>query len=382
MDQQTFMDRERINQRNETQANRNGPIKILLLGAAFSADLHMDGYARIPDRAKVVAICDKDKNRVEALAAKYGLSDFRVYTDYERAIRETACDLVDICLPNFLHCKPALLAFEKKRDVLCEKPLATTPADGQAMVDKARQYGCHLYYAEDWLFAPAIGKAVALVGEGAVGQVVYIRARECHSGSHSPYSRKISLCGGGSMIHLGIHPVGFLLALKQNAWTELMAMTSAGRSGNLIHTAMEGEDWSACMMRFADGTTAVIEANYVTSGGMEDVIDFYGTQGCLHVDLNFSGAVRCFSIPGVSYTVEKAEVTTGWSQPAVDEKYNLGYADEIAYFVECCAKGIDAKPGLRGADGLEALAVVHHIYESAKTGRRIVNPGITAGREE
>ena len=52
-----------------------------------------------------------------------------------------------------------------------------------------------------------------------------------------------------------------------------------GGSSNLVHRGMEGEDWSGCLMKFEDGTTAVLEANYVTVGGMEDVIDIYGTEG-------------------------------------------------------------------------------------------------------
>ncbi|MDO8685889.1 MAG: Gfo/Idh/MocA family oxidoreductase, partial [Clostridiales bacterium] len=159
-------------------------------------------------------------------------------------------------------------------------------------------------------------------------------------------------------------------------WTELIAMTSGGLETNLIHRTMEGEDWSACMIKFEDGTSALLESNYVTTGGMEDVIDIYGEKGCLHIDLTFSSAINCYSMSGLSYTVEKAEITTGWSKPAVDEKFNLGYVGEIRHFMESCMKNEDAKIGLRGIDGLEALKVVNLIYKSAKEGRKIVNSSV------
>ena len=348
-------------------------VKVLLIGAAFSADLHMDGYSRCRDIAEVKAICDKDVSRVESLAARYGLKDYKVYDDYKKAISEVDCDLVDICLPNFLHHDVALEAFKKGRHVISEKPLATTVADAEEMVAAAEKAGKKLFYAEDWLFAPAMGKALDIINEGGIGKPMYIRARECHCGSHSPFAQKIKYCGGGCMVHLGIHPVGFLLSLKNNQWTELTAMTSGGLESNFVHKEMEGEDWSACIIKFADGTSALLEANYVTMGGMEDVIDIYGTSGCLHIDLTFSSAIRCYSIPGLQYTVEKAEITTGWSKPAVDEKFNLGYVNEIRHFMECCRDGRDAKVGLRGVDGLEALRVVNLIYKSAKEGVRIAN---------
>lgn len=351
----------------------NQKVKVLLIGAAFSADLHMEGYARSRDIAQVAAICDKDPDRVKALAERYGLVDYAAYDDYKKAIAEADCDVVDICLPNFLHHDVTLEAYSKGKHVICEKPLATTVEDGIEMLEAAAKAGKKLYYAEDWLFSPSIIRALEIVDEGGIGKPMFVRARESHSGSHSPFAQTIKYCGGGCMIHLGIHPVGLVLSLKKNRWTELVAMTSGGLEANHLHKTMEGEDWSACMMRFEDGTTAIVEANYITKGGMEDMVDIYGTEGCLHVDINFSSAVKCFSIPGLKYTVEKADITTGWSAPAVDEKYNLGYTGEIRHFMECAARNEDARVGLRGVDGFEALKVVNLIYKSAKEGIRIVN---------
>lgn len=348
-------------------------IRVLLIGAAFSADLHMEGYDRSKDLASVVAFCDKDQKRVDDLAKKYGIKDYVKYDDYKKAIEEVECDVVDICLPNFLHYEVALCAFKKGRHVISEKPLATTVDNAREMIDAANIAGKKLYYAEDWLFAPALNKAMSFIDEGGIGKPMYFRARECHNGSHSPFTQTIKYCGGGCMVHLGIHPVGFMLALKNNKWTELVAMTSGGGKDNFIHTKMEGEDWSACIIKFQDGTSALLEANYITSGGMEDVIDIYGTEGCMHIDLTFSSAIKCFSEPGLSYTVEKADFTKGWSTPAVDEKFNLGYVNEIRHFMECAKEGIDAKVGLRGIDGLESLKVINLIYKSAKEGIKIVN---------
>ncbi|HHV94884.1 MAG TPA: Gfo/Idh/MocA family oxidoreductase [Clostridiaceae bacterium] len=348
-------------------------VKVLIIGAAFSGDLHMDGYSRCRDIAEVVAICDKDLSRVKALAERYGLKDYAAYDDYKKAIDEVDCDVVDICLPNFLHHDVAVYAFKKGRHVISEKPLATTVEDAEDMVNAAKAAGKKLYYAEDWVMAPAINKALQFVEEGAIGKPLYIRARECHSGSHSPFAQTIKYCGGGCMVHLGIHPIAFVLGLKNNKWTELVAMTSGGGENNLLHRKMEGEDWSACIIRFEDGTFALLEANYVTVGGMEDVIDIYGDKGCMHIDLTFSSPIKCFSIPGLSYTVEKAEITTGWSRPAVDEKFNLGYVNEIRHFMECILKDEDAMVGLRGIDGYEALKVANLIYKSAREGIRIVN---------
>ncbi len=351
-------------------------VKVLILGAAFSADLHADGYARIRDKCEIVGIADKDPERIKSLADRYGFTGYKTYDDFKTAIEDCDCDLVDVCLPNFLHYEPTMLAIKKGRDIISEKPLATKIEHAEEMIKAAKDAGVHIYYAEDWMFAPAVTKALELIKEGAIGDVKYMRLREAHCGSHSPFAQKIEYCGGGSMIHLGIHPICFALGYKNNEWTEVVAMTSGGGEKNLIHKGMEGEDWAAAIVKFKDGTHALLEGNYVTSGGMEDVLNFYGDTGCLHIDLTFSSSLNGFSQKGFSYTVEKAEIQTGWSRPAVDEKYNVGYAAEIATFVDCCARGVDSFVGTRGMDGLEGLRVINAIYKSAREGIAVKNPNM------
>ena len=348
-------------------------LRVLIIGAAFSADLHSDGYSRILDKVDIVGICDKNTDAIKSLAQRYGFTGYEAYDNIDDAIKNCDCDLVDICMPNFLHHDVAIKAMNAGRDIICEKPLATTVEDAKDMVDTAAKLGKHIYYAEDWLYAPAFRKAISLIESGQLGKMLYVRARECHSGSHSPFAQTIKYCGGGCMVHLGVHPVSFMLAMKDNKWAELTAMTSGGGENNIIHHKMEGEDWSGVFMRFDDGTYATLEANYITVGGMEDILDGYCEKGTIHVDLSFSGPVKVFSIPGLDYTIEKAEVTTGWSNVAVDEKYSLGYCGEINHFVDCALKGKDAQVGLRGVDGYETLRVINLIYKSAKDGVNIKN---------
>lgn len=131
-------------------------VRVLLIGAAFSADLHADGYARIQDRAHIVAIVDKDLSCVKALAERYGFTDYAAYTDYETALNEVDCDVVDICLPNFLHKDAALAALAHGRHIISEKPLATTVEEAEEIMEAARRADRHVYYAEDWLGCPTI----------------------------------------------------------------------------------------------------------------------------------------------------------------------------------------------------------------------------------
>ncbi|MBE3573673.1 MAG: Gfo/Idh/MocA family oxidoreductase [Moorella humiferrea] len=343
-------------------------VKVGLLGAAFSAELHIDGYLRCQELSRVVAVCDRNLELARDFARRYNIP--YAFGDADEMFALSEIDVIDICLPNFLHCEMAEKAFSAGKHVISEKPLATSVEEAERMVEAAQKAHKQLFYAEDWLFAPALLRAQELINQGAIGKPLFIKAKESHSGSHSPFAKKLRFCGGGAMIHLGVHPIGFLLALKGMP-TAVMAMTTGGGSANFVHRDMEGEDWAAALLRFADGTTAIAEANYITLGGMNDIIEFYGTEGRLHIDLTMSSPITAYSRVGFDYAVEKAETTIGWTKPAVDERLMLGYIGEIRHFMSCLQEDKPAMKGLRGEDGLEVLKVIEAIYRSAREGRQI-----------
>ncbi len=343
-------------------------VRVGLVGAAFAASLHIDAYLRCRDISEVVAVCDKNGEAARKFAAQYDIG--RVTEDVDMLLAMPDIDVIDICLPNFLHCEMAERALAAGKHVISEKPLGITVEEAERMVNASRQAGKLLFYAEDWMFSPALIRAQELVNQGAIGNLLFIKAKECHNGSHSPFAQTIRFCGGGCMIHLGVHPIGFIYALKGMP-TEIMAMTSPGKDKNLVHKGMEGEDWGAALMRFADGTVAIAEANYVTTGGMQDIIELYGSEGRLHVDLTMSSPITAYSRVGFDYAVEKADTTQGWTRPAVDEKLMLGYIGEIRHFMTCVQENKQAMRGLAGEDGLQVMKILSAIYRSAREGCKV-----------
>ena len=126
---------------------------------------------------------------MKALAERYGLTNYSVYDNYDKAIEEVECDVVDICLPNFLHHDVAIKAFKKGRHVVSEKPLATTVEDGKKWFKQQKKQARNCIMLKTG-FCPALNKAMEIVNEGAIGKPLYIRSRECHGGSHSPLLRQ------------------------------------------------------------------------------------------------------------------------------------------------------------------------------------------------
>ena len=341
-------------------------IKVGIVGAKFAADFHTDAYSR-NERVEVAAIADINKDNLATYCAKWKVKD--TYTDYKDMLKRDDIDLISICAPNFLHHEVAMECLKAGKHAVCEKPLATDPAAAREMVAAAKKSGLKLLYAEDWVYAPALKKTIELINEGGIGQVLYVKARECHNGTHSPFAKNKKTCGGGCMIHLAIHPIGWVLHLLaeqgKNKVVEVAAMTNGGAEDNYVHKTNGGEDFSMGMMKFASGAHAFVEGNYVTVGGMRDNVEIYGSEGNLCVDMTMGSPISLYSRPGVAYTIEKTDNTLGWSKPAVDEFYNLGYVHELAAFVESVRTGSDVLWGCSAEAGLACIEIIEAMYKSA-----------------
>ena len=342
-------------------------LKIGIIGSKFAAMLHAESYKRCPS---VIMHATAAIDNLDEFADEYQIPNR--YNDYREMFEKEDLDLISVCVPNFLHREVVIAAAEAgQKAIICEKPLATSIEDGQEMVKICRKKKVKLMYAEDWIFAPALIRAKEIIQQGGIGDILYVKAKETHNGSHSVFAQQKKYCGGGSMIHLGIHPIGFLPWLTGHDITQVMGMVTGGEEKNLLHKHYTGEDWAAALVMFENGARGFVEGNYITCGGMDDRVEIYGSEGNIHVDLTKGSPLSVYSRPGFEYAIEKADYTHGWTQPAVDEFLSLGYVNEIAQFVDCVQNDKPPPKGTSGMDGIKALAVTSAIYESAEKGRLI-----------
>lgn len=345
-------------------------VRIGIVGSRFAADFHCDSYAR-HDKAEVVAVAAIDN--LKEISGKWNIP--ATYEDYNEMLKSERIDLVSVCVPNFLHHDVVVAAAKAGKHILCEKPLATTVEDAKEMVEVCRKEAVKLFYGEDWCFAPSLMKVIEIVSEGAIGEVLYVKAKETHNGSHSPYAKDAKYCGGGCLIHLAIHPIGWILHFLgnegKNKVVEVIGKVNAGGEDNYVHKDNSGEDWAVGVMKFADGRHAFVEGNYITVGGMDDRVEIYGTEGMIKADLTFGSNLSVYSRPGYSYCIEKADNTLGWTRPAVDEFYNLGYVKELGYAVDCVLKDEQPVYSAGGELGLQCMEVVKAMYQSSKEAKTV-----------
>jgi predicted dehydrogenase len=342
-------------------------VRVGILGSKFAADFHAACYKRDP-RVELVAVSAIDN--LEPYAKRWDIP--HTHASYHDLLKRDDIDLVSVCLPNYLHYEAVLAAGRAGKHVVCEKPLATEMTHAEEMLACCVENNIKLFYAEDWCFAPALIRACEIIRQGAIGDVLFVKAKEVHNGTHSPFAKNKATCGGGCLIHLAIHPIGWVLhALggPDNPVVEVTGKVNGGGADNYVHKDNSGEDWSLGVMKFKNGIHAFVEGNYITVGGMDDKVEIYGSQGLVKADLTFGSPLRIYSRKGYDYAVEKADNTLGWTQPAVDEFANLGYVSELRYFVDCVVKNEQPMFGVDGRAGLACLQIVHAMYESAAQGK-------------
>jgi len=342
-------------------------VKVAILGAGFISDIHLESYERFVPEAEVVAVYTRDKAKAESFAKKHHIPQW--YSDLDEVINQSGCDVVDICLPNFLHAQATLKAAKAGKHIIIEKPLSVTLEEADEMIAACKAAGVKLMYAEELCFAPKYERVRSLVKEGAVGEMYMLKQSEKHSGPHSDWFYDVNLAGGGVLMDMGCHAIAWFRWMLGN---KAVKSVYASMATVLHKNRTKGEDNSVMVIEFENGEIGVAENSWAKHGGMDDRSEVHGTEGVVYADLFMGNAALAYSKNGYGYAMEKADTTSGWSFPVFEEAFNQGYPQELKHFIECVQK--DLPPLVTGEDGRAVLEVIYAAYASAGQGRKIELP--------
>ncbi|MGE0771900.1 MAG: Gfo/Idh/MocA family protein [Cyclobacteriaceae bacterium] len=341
--------------------------QVAILGAGFISDIHIESYHRFVPEAEVVAVYARDLNKAKAFAKKHGI--MQAFDNIDDAIAKSGCEVVDVCLPNFLHAEATIKAARAGKHVIIEKPLAVTIEEADQMIAECKKAGVKLMYAEELCFAPKYERARMLVKEGGVGEIYMLKQGEKHSGPHSDWFYDINQAGGGVLMDMGCHAFGWFLWMLNRAKPKSVLATMS----TVLHKGRtKGEDNSVVIVEFENGVTCVAENSWAKHGGMDDRSEIYGTGGVIYADLFMGNAAVAYSKEGYGYAMEKADTTVGWSFMIFEEVFNQGYPHELKHFIDCVRK--DLQPAFTGEDGRVVLEIIHAAYASAGQGKKIEFP--------
>jgi predicted dehydrogenase len=343
--------------------------RVAILGAGFIADIHAESYHRFVPEAEVVAVCARSEERARTFAARHGVRSW--FTDLEKAIMQSDCEVVDICVPNDLHAHAVIAAATAGKHVIIEKPLCLTleQADEMIAVCKARKR--KLMYAEELCFAPKYERVRGLAAEGAIGSIYHMRQCEKHSGPHSDWFYDLNRSGGGALMDMGCHGFAWFRWMLGGRPRALSVYAHMQRG--LIHKdRTRCEENAVCIVEFEGGAIGVVENSWAKLGGMEDRVEVCGSGGVIYADLFMGSSALTYSESGYGYAMEKAGSSRGWTFTMFEEAFNQGYPQELKHFIECVRH--DTEPVVTGEDGRAVLELLYAAYESARIGQKVPLP--------
>lgn len=304
------------------------------------------GCAGIAEKAVIPGILSADNAKLYALSSRGAgskLDDFnekfkpvKTYTSYEALLDDSEIDAVYIPLPNSLHYELTLKAAEKKKHILCEKPLGISAAEVKTMQDAADKNGVLLMEAFAYRQSPLTKKVKSLVEEGTIGKVKFIESHFGYFMENMQNVRMISSLAGGATYDVGCYNLN---VIRYIAGLEPTAIYATGEVG--VNT---GVDESSCiMMEFEGGLKAVSYCSFNSSFRSEYTI--VGETGIIHVPVVFNKQGDCNIIITKDSVIEEIIVNCPHN-----------YMLEVEQFGRCILNGED--PLITYEDSLNNAKVI------------------------
>lgn len=337
-------------------------IKVGIIGCGKIAQVrHIPEYAANPN-AEVYGFYDINVARAEELAQKYG---GKAYSSYEALLADTQIEAVSICAANHAHAEISIAALKAGKHVLCEKPMAVTLEECEAMVAAAKESGKYLMIGQNQRLAKAHAKAKKLIEQGAIGKVLTFRTIFGHGGpetwSIDPGSNvwffDKTKAAMGAMADLGIHKtdmIQYVLGTKiVKTQAVLTTLDKRDATGSLIGV----DDNAICIYQMENGVIGTMTASWTYYAAEDNTTVIYGTKGELRLYDDPKYSVQQINADGTRIDYQIDQIQTNDNQTA---------SGVIDLFVDCLVE--QKEPEISGANVLHAMKAVFASIESSARG--------------
>ncbi|HKW18628.1 MAG TPA: Gfo/Idh/MocA family oxidoreductase [Terriglobales bacterium] len=301
------------------------------------------------EKSKPVALVSGHPDKAHKLALRYGVSPQNIYNyeNYDSIKNNPDVDVIYIVLPNSMHAEYTIRGLQAGKHVLCEKPMATSPADCQQMIDAARKADRKLMIAYRCRYEPFNQEAIRIARSHELGPTQMILADAGFPiGDPTQWRCNKQMAGGGSMMDIGIYALNASRYLTGEEPAEVNAMIYSTPNDPRFK---EVEEHVLFQLRFPSG----ILANCSSSYGYYQQSHFrvMGTQGRLILD------------PATWYTglrmyIERNDVL---GERKIEPKNH--FTSEMDHMSDCVMQ--NKEPLTPGEEGLRDITIIQKIYEAA-----------------
>ncbi|MDE2726217.1 MAG: Gfo/Idh/MocA family oxidoreductase [Gemmatimonadota bacterium] len=325
-------------------------LKIGLVGCGGLGSRHAAHVESI-EGAKLVAVCDHERASAEALSDKLA-SQPAIYDNHRTMLSAQSPDAVLVVTPNFVHSPITVDAATAGAHVFCEKPMALTVEDCDAMIEAADNAGVFLMIGYVRRFQNAYREMKRLIAEGQIGEIRMAHTVRLGTGARGSVARcqlDRERNGGLFTIHSP--------ELDQLTWMagEVRAVQAVMRYDDASHNTVEESIF--INLEFSSGAIGSLSSSRIYPGGSYE-LGVAGTEG----------SVKITSGTGAQLTLNRV----GEKSEHMTYERNNGLLEEMTYFLNCIRTG--EQPQSSGHDGRRTIAISLAAHESARTGQKIEVP--------
>ena len=307
------------------------------------------------EHARLTALVSGTPEKLARYGAEYGIPSTHHYNyaNFDSIRDNPDIDIVYVVLPNSMHAEYTIRAAQAGKHVMCEKPMAISSAECEAMIAACRKAGTRLMIGYRSQFEPHNLYAMALAQRGDLGPTRIITSEHGFYAQPNQWRLERPLSGGGSLMDIGIYSLQAARYLAGEEPTEIMAMETTDRSDPRFATVEDRIDFQ---LRFPSGVMASCVSSYSSN---HNNYRFHGRDGFLRAE-------PATSYDGHQFWVHRDGETREVVLPPPPKNQ---FAAQLDHLPEAIFAGVE--PRASGEEGLRDMRIIEAIYQSAREGRAI-----------
>ena len=341
-------------------------LRIAIIGCGWAGEKHALALKRLSARAEAAALVDTDTTFLEEKSKEWGISECYAY--YQDVLSQEDIDAVSICLPHNLHAQVAIESAKTGKHILCEKPMAVTLAEADAMLDAAEENRVKLMIAESALFSASTRTLKKYLDAGYIGNPILLRKtfmprRGSKTGYVYPGRRAWlsdkTIAGGGQWLVNGIHEV----AVCRRLFGEVVSIYATEHRTPDYELNIEG---SVCaLLQFQGGQSGqLIVTPQISNYGVFGRTILHGDSGALAIRRGKDNILEVYS-DKLDTPNQRLDVPIEVGPHGELEHFVL----EMKHFLDYVQKG--ARCICDGVSERQSLAVILGGFESIETGEKV-----------
>ncbi|ELC7459971.1 Gfo/Idh/MocA family oxidoreductase [Enterobacter hormaechei] len=333
-------------------------LNVAIVGTGNISHNHIQGYLQFGQRCRIVALVDIYPEKAEEKKARYGLTDARVYASHRQLLEDALpIDIVDVCTPPYVHAEISIDALHAGCHVLCEKPMAASLEECDAMIAAQQASGKTLSIIAQNRFTDAFWRLKAALDSGLAGKICHAQVDSFWWRGHCYYDLwwrgTWEKEGGGCTLNHAVHHIDAIQWMLGFP-SEVVAMMT-----NVAHDNAEVEDLSAAIFKYPSGALTQLTASVVHHGEDQKII----IQGD-KARISAPWQAYASGFPQETNDIEREALLDAVFQatPRLEWTLHTGQINDLLQSIE---RG--TAPLVDGVQGKRSLELITAMYKSAIT---------------